>query len=180
MRFDLSSLRTLPGVRVVRVRRWTGAVCFTLFAFISVAAPVYYYGAHRGFTGWTSAQTAALVFVAFLSGMGALFFAGAAPPPTSIDVGPEGLAFELKGRQTWRVSWADPALFLRIYHSEGPARNGRQGSPMIIAMGRFSSRNYLTREAYDEIIAQATAHGLQVATVPASRVGWTRTTITLG
>jgi hypothetical protein len=177
MRFNLTSLGSLPNVRIDRARRWTEAFCFAVFTLVVIAAPIYYYLAHHGFAGWMPAQTVALVLLAFLSVMGALFFAGAAPPPTSVTVDSEGLAFELKGRQTWRLTWTDPALALRVFRTEGSTRRSTPGPPMIIAIGPLSTRNYLTREAYDEIVAQATAHGLSLAEMPGSRPGWTRTII---
>lgn len=177
MRFDLSGLGALPVTRTLRILRATGVICFAIFAFFVVAAPTYYYLSNHGFAGWTVAQTVALVFVAFLSVMGLLIVAAGAPPPTSVEVTAEGVAFESNGRPTWKISWADPDLSLRVFRTAGSTRGGQQSPPMIVAMGRLSSRNYLTMEAYDEIISQAVVRGLRVTDGPASRPGWTRTVI---
>lgn len=180
MRFDLTSQESLSAVKVDKVRRWAGAICVVVFAFILVAAPVYYYLGHLGFSGWMPAQTVALGFVAFLSGAGALVYRGAAPPATSVEVTSDELVFELRNQPTWRVAWSDTNLSLRLFRTDGTARRGVGAPPTIVAVGPHSTSIYLTREAFDAIVHQARTKGLRVVDLPGSRPGWTRTVIGRG
>ena len=177
MRFDLRSQHSLPNVRSMRRVQLVIVIGWILYATTVVYGCVASYVRHDGFAGWPAAQTMVLVDFSLLSGVSAFILLAAGAPPLSVEVSPTGVVFEFKGHRTWRVAWADPKLSFRVSRTDGTLQHGVLPPQLIVVMGRFARRNYLTREAYDEILRQAALLRLRVDDVPGPRPGWFRTTI---
>jgi hypothetical protein len=177
VRFDLSTLSSLPALRGTRATHWTGAALSALFASLLTVSLVVRPLVTGEAASLTAIQQVAIALFLALALLGVLIFFTTAPCPTGVTVGRTGVTYEYRrGRQT-RLDWTRPGFRLRIERTDGVVRRGVQYPGFVVAIGGFPAQKYLTREAFDEIVRQARANGLTVAEGPSNVPGFARTTI---
>lgn len=177
MRYDLRGLRGLPFLRARRLGRWIGASLALVFGFLAAYAVVGYWVQHGRNPPWQSTALVLLIPLFFM-GAGLFWVFASGRDDDFMEVGVDRLQFLRSSRVTATWLWSDPRLVLTIELTNGVGRRGAQIPPMIFITGGRPAQRYLTSEAYEALILEASHQGLQVSASPSSLYpGWTRTVV---
>jgi hypothetical protein len=172
--FDLRDTRNYPLARNARNGRWLflGLFVFVaggfLYAVVSFAA--------KG--AWTATNLTFLALGIWICGMFAYIAVGYTPQAEYLELNERGMQLRYASGRIQTILWADPKLKLKLERNELSGRAARPMPSMWVLLGNRPSQNYLTQEAFDELIRQARGRGLTVGIRPARRPGWTRFNIT--
>lgn len=178
--FELEGfLASVPDANNWRIRR-VGIAMIVVFAVIAGLVLWAYYLTPSGLSGGVHDLIAGLVICAFFMVAGGLFSIIATPVPTRVGVDSDGITMIYEAGRVERFLWADTTLHLRFERTQGMLRRGVMGPPLAILMGGRPPRRYLSVEAFNEVVRQARANGLDVQDEPSSFPGFTRTVISHG
>jgi hypothetical protein len=173
-RYDLSSLGQLPEARSRRKVLWAGRGLVVAFSIFLPAELAYGSYIHHGFANWIPGIVLLLAITSMMIVFGTLFIRTARTVAMSVEVDAQGFRFDFGDSRPWRGAWSDPRLRLQLVKF-----SPTDGTPSsILAAGNSAQRAYLTPEAFDELVRQASANGLRaVQTRPASNPSALLTTI---
>jgi hypothetical protein len=174
MRYDLSSQAKLPQAQSRRQVLWVGRGMIVAFSVVLPAELIYGYYAHHGFTNWIPGIVLLLAIASMMIAAGTVCIRTARTVAMSVEVDAQGFQFDFGDSRPWRAEWRDPRLRLQLVKF-----SPTDGTPpSILAAGSSAQRAYLTPEAFDELVRQASANGLRaVQTRPATSPSAVLTTI---
>lgn len=158
----------------IRLTRWISIGGALLLAGLGL----YYAITAEVGAGWTRASFFVSVFALFISivlliGGFWKWSAGAA----EVSVDGAGITFKYPSGRIRRVLWSGQGLPLTIQHTEGVDDEISRGRPVQAVSGRLWLQDFLSTEAYREILTMAKNGGLSLTESPGLRPGWTRQTI---
>jgi hypothetical protein len=168
MKYDLTRLRSRREYRTDRGMRWL-AVCLIVVGGLAIVfdggLQAILYATHLSHASVQPYVGIVLFFEAGFILFGILFFRQAGPGTISAEVSDDGVIFQYSGGRSRQLNWSDPRFVLRIDRDDRRARYDA-GEPRIVAIGHSPVKTFLTREVFDEIVRQASAHGLRIASEP--------------
>lgn len=168
--FDLRATRDYPLARNARIGRW-----LTLGVFVTVFGSTLYLSAFLTEEGaWTLTALIALVFLIWICGASLYIAIGFAPQAEVLELAEQGFVLKYPSGRAQAIRWEDKNLTLKLARNEPSGHAKRPVPSTWVLLGNRPFQNYLTRAAFDGLIGQARARGLNIDERPARRPGWTR------
>ncbi len=174
VRFDLNETKSLPAAIMARRSRWfVGGLA--VFVTVGAAASIAYVMVHHL---WTPLDLEWVAGVLLVDAMFLMIYLGSVPQADSIDMDRECLRFTYPSSRIRTVRWLDPRLKIDIGTTAGAPDSLSKGQPLHVLYGYRPFQTYLTRDAFQGIVAAAKEQGLSLEEKRGPRSGWTRTVIT--
>ena len=174
VRFDLNETKSLPAALMARRSRWlVGGL--TIFVTAAAAATIAYAVTHRLSTPLDSSWIAGVLFVDVIF---LLIYLGATPQANFIDVNQEGVHLMYPGGRVRTVHWLDSGLKVDMGQTPGAPDGLSKGRPLHVLYGYRPFQTFLTKGAFEGVLAAARERGLLIEEMRGPRPGWTRTIIT--